>query len=383
MTFQSFSLQDAALPPDLDRLREEVRDFLSDERRAGHYERTPDGWDRYDPDFSRRIGAKGWIGMTWPEQYGGRARTSLERYVVTEELLTSGAPVRAHWLADRQIGPLFLAYGSEEQKAEYLPRIAAGDCYFCAGLSEPDSGSDLSSIRTRAERSDRGWRVNGRKIWTSYAHRAHYMNLFARTSPRDEKHRHAGVSQFILDLASPGVSIRPIVNIAGDHDFNEVVFEDVFIPEARLIGQVGGAWGQVSTELAHERSGSERWVNSFGALVAMTDISADLEAGAGQVGRLTAHLWTLHRMSFAIAAMIQRGVVPMAEAALVKDLGTSFDQAVPAAARDFITEERRADLGPERLAAIDHAALYAPSHSIRGGTREILRGIIARELGLR
>lgn len=373
--------------PELTALRAEVRDFLAQERRAGSFTRTPDGWDRYDPDFSRKVAARGWIGMTWPRQYGGHERTALERYVVAEELLTAGAPVRAHWLADRQIGPLLLSYGSEQQKLEYLPRIAAGECYFCVGLSEPDSGSDLASIRTRAVKVDGGWSVTGTKVWTSNAHLAHMMNLFARTTPWSEENRHSGVTQFLVNLRSPQLTIRPIVNIAGEHDFNEVVFNDFFIADDAVIGTVGGAWTQVSGELAHERSGSERWVYSYGLLARLV---AQCGAGAEprhaeKVGRLVAHLWTLHRMSFSIAHQLEDGQAPDVEAALVKDLGTRFDQVVPAVAREIMTETVRANLPADSdfNAMLDHAIYYAPSFTIRGGTTEILRGIIARGLGLR
>jgi len=385
----SVALNFAPIPdsPELTALRQEVRDFLEQERQSGSFARTPEGWDRYDPDFSRKVAARGWIGMTWPRQYGGQERTALERYVVAEELLTAGAPVRAHWLADRQIGPLLLSYGSEQQKLEYLPRIAAGECYFCVGLSEPDSGSDLASIRTRAIKVDGGWKVTGTKVWTSNAHLAHMMNLFARTTPWSEESRHSGVTQFLVNLRSPELTIRPIVNIAGEHDFNEVVFNDFFVADAAVIGTVGGAWKQVSGELAHERSGSERWVYSYGLLarlVAHTGRDAD-SRHAEKVGRLVAHLWTLHRMSFSIAHLLEGGHAPDVEAALVKDLGTRFDQVVPAVAREILSEAVRANLPADNdlNAMLDHAIYYSPSFTIRGGTTEILRGIIARGLGLR
>lgn len=325
--------------------------------------------------------------MTWPRKYGGQECSSLERYVVTEELLSAGAPVRAHWLADRQIGPLLLACASEEMKLEFLPRIAAGECHICVGMSEPDSGSDLASIRTKAEKIDGGWRINGRKVWTSYAHMAHLMNLFARTSPFDEKDRHSGVTQFLIDLNWPGITINPIVNMASDHDFNEVIFDDVFVPENRVIGGIGMAWRQVSGELAHERSGSERWLNAYGVLVHLLESSGPNpeRAASEKIGKLVTDLWTLHRMSFSLAGLLNQGITPEVEAALVKDLGNQFDQDIPEVARKVISEEARAALPNEDRfnEMLDRALLYAPSYPIRGGTREILRGIIARGLGLR
>ena len=382
-----FALPSAELPPHLATLRDDVRDFLAGERAAGSYVREPAGWDRYDPAFSKKVGQHGWIGMTWPQAYGGQGKTSLERYVVTEELLAAGAPVRAHWLADRQIGPLLLSVGSEEQKRKYLPLIAAGECFICVGMSEPDAGSDLASIRTKATRVDGGWRISGTKVWTSYAHMAHLINVFARTAPRTDEDRHAGVTQFLVDLKSGGISIRPIINLAGDHDFNEVVFDDVFVSDNRVIGNAGNGWKQVAGELAHERSGSERWLNSYGALVHLVDLAGPKpdQQSAEKIGRLVAHIWTLHRMSFSIAGMLNKGVLPDVEAALVKDLGNQFDQDVPEVARQVIPEEIRACLpADDRFnAMLDRAVLYAPSYTIRGGTREILRGIIARGLGLR
>jgi acyl-CoA dehydrogenase len=385
--FTSFSLASVEAPEHLEHLREDVRKFLRAELEAGGYTREPSGWDRYDAAFTKKIAARGWIGMTWPKQYGGHERSSLERYVVTEELLAAGAPVRAHWLADRQFGPLLLAHGSEEQKRTYLPRIAAGECFVCVGMSEPDSGSDLASIRTKATKAEGGWRVSGRKVWTSYAHKAHVMNLFARTSPFDEKDRHAGVTQFIVDLDWPGIAIKPIINLAGDHDFNEVLFDDVLVPEERVIGGVGSGWKQVSGELAHERAGSERWLNAYGVLVHLLDSAGSHpdRADAEKIGRLVTHLWTLHRMSFSLAGLLNQGITPAVEAALVKDLGNQFDQDIPETARQVIREEDRTRLPDEDRfnEMLDRALLYGPSYPFRGGTREILRGIIARGLGLR
>jgi len=383
----NFSVASVGMPLHLEQLREDVRGFLRKEFEAGSYTREPAGWDRYDPEFSKKVGARGWIGMTWPRKYGGQECSSLERYVVTEELLSAGAPVRAHWLADRQIGPLLLACASEEMKLEFLPRIAAGECHICVGMSEPDSGSDLASIRTKAEKIDGGWRINGRKVWTSYAHMAHLMNLFARTSPFDEKDRHSGVTQFLIDLNWPGITINPIVNMASDHDFNEVIFDDVFVPENRVIGGIGMAWRQVSGELAHERSGSERWLNAYGVLVHLLESSGPNpeRAASEKIGKLVTDLWTLHRMSFSLAGLLNQGITPEVEAALVKDLGNQFDQDIPEVARKVISEEARAALPNEDRfnEMLDRALLYAPSYPIRGGTREILRGIIARGLGLR
>ncbi|WEX12460.1 acyl-CoA dehydrogenase family protein [Chelativorans sp. AA-79] len=364
-------------------LRRQVRDFVETET----FHRTPETWDSFNPDFSRKVAAEGWIGMTWPKRYGGGERSALERYVITEELLAAGAPVRAHWAADRQIGPILLAAGSEYLKELLLPRIAAGECFFCIGMSEPNSGSDLASIRTKASKADGGWLVSGQKVWSGYAHRAHYMNLFARTSPFDKESRHKGVTQFVLDMSSPGITVRPIYNLANDHDFNEVIFDDVFVPDAMLIGEEGDAWGQVSGELAHERAGAERWLGTFGLLTALIDeVDAGIASGdAERIGRVVAQVWTLHRMSLSIAASVREGADLPTVAALVKDMGTELDQAVPEVARAVMTESRRlaSPTGETFQRILRRSTLYAPAYSIRGGTREILRGIIARGIGLR
>ncbi len=163
------------LPKETESLRAEVRAFLTDSFADEAWQRNSDFGAGFSPEFTRKLAAKGWIGMTWPKKYGGQERSMLERYIVTEELLAAGAPVFAHWIADRQSGPLLLRFGSEAQCEAILPPITAGECYFSIGMSEPDSGSDLASVRTRAEHTPEGWRLNGAKVWTSNAHLNHFM----------------------------------------------------------------------------------------------------------------------------------------------------------------------------------------------------------------
>jgi alkylation response protein AidB-like acyl-CoA dehydrogenase len=379
---QTFKFDPIELPPAAEELRREVRAFLQHEL-ADAAPRS-DSWSATEPDFSRKMGQRGWIGMTWPKQYGGHERTALERYVLLEELLAAGAPVSAHWVADRQSGPLLLRFGTEEQRKFFLPKIAAGECYFCIGMSEPDTGSDLASIRTRGTKVDGGWAVNGTKLWTSNAHRCHYMILLCRTAEKNDN-RHEGMTQFIVDLKQPGVQIRPIKNLAGQHHFNEVVFTDFFIPDNRAVGTVGNGWRQVMHELAFERSGPERLLSAFTLLVELVRaIGPDpSERAAVALGRLVAHLYTLRRMSLSVAGMLQAGAMPELEAAVVKDLGTLFEQEVPEIARNLIEGEPDVQAPDAFLATLAQTILAAPSFSIRGGTREILRGIIARGLGLR
>jgi alkylation response protein AidB-like acyl-CoA dehydrogenase len=378
-----FRFDPIELPPECEALRAEVREFIARELAAGAWTPNSDFLVHRSAEFSRRLGARGWIGMTWPRKYGGGERSTLERYVVTEELLAAGAPVGAHWIADRQSAPLLLRYGTEAQREEFLPGIARGEIYFCIGMSEPDVGSDLASVRTRAVAVDGGYEVTGAKVWTSYAHESHYAITLVRTAPAAAD-RHAGLSQLILDLRAPGVTIRPIINLAGDHDFNEVVIEEVFVPKGRLVGTEGGGWRQVTSELAFERSGLERFISSFQVLVELLRrAGADVEPEiARAVGRMAAHLWTLRRMSLSIAGMLQAGETPNLEAALVKDLGNAFEREVPELVR-LLAPGRRSTANDRFEEVLAEAVLHAPSWTLRGGTREILRGIIARGLGLR
>ncbi len=381
----AFRFDPIVLPPECERLRGEIAGFVAEEKAAGRW--RPHGGDfgsRHSPEFSRRLGARGWIGMTWPRRYGGAERSFLERYVVTEELLVAGAPVAAHWIADRQSGPLLLRFGTEAQRQRLLPGICRGETFFCIGMSEPDSGSDLASIRTRAVAVDGGWEVTGAKVWTSHAQRAHYMIALVRTGPAGDD-RHQGLSQLVVDLAAPGIAIRPIKNLAGDEDFNEVVFDKVLVPADMLVGEAGSGWKQVTSELAYERSGPERFLSTTRLFIELLRrVGADPEPRvAAAIGRIGAHLWTLRRMSLAVAGKLQAGEMPNLEAALVKDLGNAFEREIPEILRLVAPGRRRPGSNDAFEEMLAETVLNAPSFTLRGGTREILRGIIARGLGLR
>jgi alkylation response protein AidB-like acyl-CoA dehydrogenase len=370
-----------------EQVRAEVREFLAAELAAGTFETHVDTWlSGVDPAFSRKLGERGWLGMTWPKQYGGHERSAMERYAVTEELLAAGAPVAAHWIADRQSGPNLLKFGTEEQRQSILPRIAAGECFFVIGMSEPDSGSDLASIRTRAARNaDGDWVVNGAKIWTSNAHASHYAITLVRTAPVDPVHRHAGMSQLLVDLSLPGITVNPIRILDGGHHFNEVVFEDVVVPGDMLLGTEGNGWHQVTAELAFERSGPERFLSTYPLVAEFARRVADSAepAALAALGRLSARLLALRQMSLRIAAALDRGELPDIPAALVKDVGTTFEGDVIDEIRRVVEVTPSLDSPDPFARALAEAQLHAPGYTLRGGTNEILRGIVARGLGLR
>jgi hypothetical protein len=370
----------ASNPRAHDALRREVRDFLGDQISSGAITPGIDCWlTGWDEEFSRRLATRGWVGMTIPSDYGGGDRGHEERFVVTEELLAAGAPVAAHWIADRQIAPSLLKFGTEDQKNSLLPGIAAGEIYFGIGMSEPDSGSDLASVRTRAVPVDGGWLVNGAKVWTSGAHLAHYFICLARTEALDTAHRHAGLSQFIVDLRGPGVTVNPIISMNGRHHFNEVILDEVFVPDSMVFGEIGQGWAQVTSELSFERSGPERFLSTFPLLSTLAD-ETELAGTAGFFGRDVARVAGLHLMSAAVAGALARSEPADIAAAVVKVLGTALEGDI-ADDIDLIVGETPL-LAPvaQRVA---EATDQRPGFTLRGGTNEILRGVIARGLGMR
>jgi len=371
-------------PEELAALRRSVRAFLQQEIAAGTYSPESCAWTTYNAEFSRRAGEAGFIGMTLPKAYGGHGLSFIERYVVTEEMLAAGAPCGAHWIADRQSAPQIVRHGSEKAKTSILPRIVRGECVFGIGMSEPESGSDLAAVRTRAVKVDGGWIMNGQKIWTTNAHVAHYLLALARTGD-SEGGRHEGLTQFIVDMSAPGVETRPIYDISGDHEFNEVFFTDYFIPDDMVIGAPGSGWKMVTDELAFERSGPDRLLSShrlFSALVDQVAAREDRHSTI-EIGRLVAHLATLRMMSRAVAEKLNAGELPNLDASVVKVVGTTFEREIPEIARLLVDRGRGGEDREIFEEAFEHILLRAPSFTLRGGTHQILLGVIARGLGLR
>ena len=380
----ALSFPPCKLPPQAEALRPQIREFLAHALAGQPVLQRAKSWLGFDLEFTKKLAERGWIGMTWPKEYGGGEKTAFERHVVVEELVAAGAPVMAHWIADRQSGPLILRFGTEAQKRKYLPPITRGESCFAIGMSEPGAGSDLASVRTRAVRAPGGWRVNGTKVWTSNAHRCRAMIALFRTGSIES--RQLGLTQFIVDMPSAGIKVSPIVDMAGEHHFNEVVFEDCFLPDEQLLGAEGNGWAQVTSELALERSGPERFMSSMPLLVDFVRrVGASPDAAsAAAVGRLFARHAVLRQMSLSIAGQIQRRQDPQLEAACLKDLGGDLEQAVPETIHALLDDEPMCGEGsPDYARMLAAVTEMAPSFTLRGGTREVLRGIIARGVGLR
>ncbi len=362
-------------------LQHEVRTFLAETLPRGSFEPGLGMAGRKDPAFSKLLAARGWVGMSLPREYGGGDRPAVDRFIVAEELLRWGAPVGHHWVADRQSGPLLAKVGTPEQKDRFLPAICRGELSFCIGMSEPDSGSDLASVVTRAVPTDGGWIVNGTKVWTTGAHEHDWMIALVRTSEGAD--RHDGLSQVLVDMRAPGVEVHPIPFLDGTSDFNEVVLGDVFVPHTDLVGREGNGWRQIGQELAFERGGPDRWLSTY--LVLEQHVREHEEwcadpAFVELVGAAAARFWGLRQLSLSVAREIDRGSEPAVEAALVKEMGTRFEQDLLEALLRFVDVEpvvASASLA-ERLLAT--AVLTAPAFTIRGGTIEILRSVAAKGL---
>lgn len=376
------------LPTEAEALRSDVRATVAELVDNLPVERRVLSWSACDPAVSRALGAAGYIGTTLPVAFGGAGKDAFTRFVISEELLAQGAPVAAHWIADRQSATQILRFGSDAQQASFLPGIARGELYFCIGMSEPGAGSDLAAVKTRAVREGAGWRLNGQKTWTTGAATSQFMIALVRTS--DDGKPHLGLSQFIVDLSLPGVTVRPIMDVNGDRHFAEVFFDDVLLPAEALLGGEGQGWRQVTAELAMERSGPER---IYSTLVLLDEWIRELQSDAGgkpatapdaadrqAVGGLIARLAVLRAMSLAVTAELVDGGEPMVAASIVKDLGTSFEQDVVRTVADRLFADPDRAFTPALRQALSVAGNLAPAFSLRGGTREILRTIISRSL---
>lgn len=367
---------DFALPAELEALAAEARSVGRD--LADRCDVREDSWIAgHNEAVAKDLAARGWIGMTWPTDAGGGGRTVMERFVVFEELIAAGAPIAAVWFADRQIGPTLLEFGTPEQQAEFLPGILSGESMWGIGMSEPDAGSDVAAIRTRAVRDGDEWVVDGQKIWTSGAAHADFIYLVARTDPDAKPHQ--GLSELIVDLRSEGVSIKPIVDMTGDDHFCEVYFDGVRVPAANLVGAENGSFKQIMRQMEHERGGIDRLVSNrrlYEDVLAQADMTDPLlrqEAAALEIAYRLGRLLVIREVL---------GQAPKGFSAATKTFCTEHEQRVA----DFCARALGpvAQAGDPGLSArLRRNIAYAPAYTIMGGTTNILRNILGeRVLGL-
>jgi alkylation response protein AidB-like acyl-CoA dehydrogenase len=367
---------DFALAPELLELQAEALEV--GRAAAAEAVLTEDTWIAApDRAFSLELARRGWLGMTWPTEVGGGGRSPLERFVVYEALLSTGAPMATSWFADRQMGPTLLQFGTPEQRERFIPQILDGTSAWSIGMSEPDAGSDVASIRTRAERDGDQFVVNGQKIWNSGARSADWIYLIARTDP-DAK-PHAGLSELIVDMHSPGITITPIKDMTGNDHFCEVFFEDVRVPAEHLVGELNGSFRQVMRQMEHERGGPDRLLSNRKLY---DDCKAVADTADPRVRQEVASIETGYRIGRLMVLREVLGQAPAQFSAATKTYCTELEQRIAA----FCA----AVLGPHALLAepglggrAARNVCYAPAYTIMGGTSQILRNILGeRVLGL-
>ena len=341
---------------------------------VARFGRSNDSWiNGYSKDFSRELASHGWIGMTWPDNpYSGPASPPIDRLIVGEEMIKAGAPIAASWFADRQMGPSLLTYGTADQQAAFLPAIVAGETTWCIGMSEPNAGSDLASLKTTAERRGDSFVINGQKIWTSFAATADFCYLICRTS--QEGPPHAGISEVIVPMGSAGIEVRPIKDMTTNRHFCEVFFTDVRVPVANLVGVEGGAFKQTMRQLEHERGGIDRLVSNY-ALYLMAREQADTTKSV--VRDEIAALEIGYRIGRILVIRETLKQAPAGFSAATKCFCTEHEMRVA----DFVSRT----LGPAATLwdDITRGLCYAPGYTIMGGTSNVMRNILCeRVLGL-
>ncbi len=372
-----------------DKFRQEVRDFLEEEVRQGTFKPSCDAWIiGYSPEFTKKVAAKGWIGLNWPKEHGGQGRSYIDRLILTEEMLRYGAPAACHWFADRQIGGAILHYGTDEQKKEILPKIVRGEAYVGLGMSEPEAGSDLASLQMRAVEGGDDFVINGQKVWTSGAHYMNYIYLVARTDPEAPKHR--GISEFIVETNLPGVTVRPLTDITGGQHFNEVFFDGVHVPQKYLIGEKNKGFYQILNQLDYERSGMERLMANyplFEAIIQFTKESKHNGKPLSQDPRIRDKLAQLKiefevgRLHiYRVAMVMDEGRAPNWESAMSKAYCTAFEQHLASTAIEILG--LYGQLSPESkwvpLQGMAYDSyLSSKGYSLQAGTSEILKNILA------
>ena len=338
----------------------------------------------------KKLGEKGWIAPAWPKEYGGAGMTVMQQFIFNEEMAEARAPRPLHLIIGvGMAGPTLIVHGSEKQKKYYLPRILSGEDIWCQGFSEPEAGSDLASLRTRAVRNGDDYIVNGQKIWTSVAHLSKWMLLLARTDPDAPKHR--GITYFILDMKSPGVEVRPLVNMAGGHEFNEVFFDNVRVPKANIIGEENRGWYVAMSTLDFERS-------AIGSATGLRQTVEDIihyarehtEDGTSMLGVNPMLRYELvdrlletevgRMLSYRVISLQSKGLIPNYEAAVIKLYNMELDQRIARTGMNALGTygqlERGSKWAPLK-GRLKHMYLRSVGSTIETGTSEIQRNIIA------
>lgn len=372
---------DFTLAPELESLRAEAEAVALEASRRSTF--PEDSWIvGYDPDFTRELGARGWIGMTWPKEEGGHGRSALERFIVYEQLIKHGAPICAGWFADRQMGPTLLQFGTAEQRRAWLPGIVAGESMWCIGMSEPDAGSDVASLRTRAERDGEGWIVNGQKVWTSGAAHADWCYCIARTDPDAPKH--AGLSELVIDMHSPGVEIRTIRDMTTNEHFCEVHFSDVRVPDFNLVGELNGSFRQLMRQMEHERGGIDRLVSNFALYRDLLEVPGLVDRADPSVRQDLARIEICYRLGRLLVLRETLQQAPKGFSAATKTFGTEFEARLAGFCAQQLGMHATLWGSENGLGArAARAVCYAPAYTIMGGTVNILRNVLAeRVLGL-
>ncbi|MEE2683072.1 MAG: acyl-CoA dehydrogenase family protein [Actinomycetota bacterium] len=338
--------------------------------RFGSYD---DSWiNGYSKEFSKVLAAEGWLGMTWPVEYGGGGRPGIERMIVAEEMMKVGAPIAASWIADRQMGPSICQYGTEGQQKQFLPEMLTGESTWCIGMSEPDSGSDLASLQTTAVRDGDHYVVNGQKIWTSIAAYSDYCYLIVRTSHEGPPHR--GLSELIVPMDSTGIEVRTIVDAVRNEHFCEIFFTDVKVSTENLVGEENKAFAQTMSQLENERGGIDRLMSNW-MLFEKACEKADKENPL--VRQEIAQLETGYRIG---RNLVYRGAMGQSMpgfSAATKCFCTEHEQRVA----NFASRV----LGPSAVSGemMEESIAYAPAYTIQGGTSDVMRNILGeRVLGL-
>ncbi len=375
--------------------RKEVADFLKDEISKGLWKPACDAWIQgQDPSFTKRVAAKGWIGLSWPKELGGQGLSAVDRMIMTEEMLRYGAPAACHWFADRQIGNAIIHYGNEMQKKEWLPMIMRGEAYVGLGLSEPDAASDLASIKTKATETEDGYVIDGQKVWTSCAKFMNYIYLVARTDPTAPKHR--GISEFFFSTKLPGVTLTPTIDITGSEAWCETFLDQVKIPKTALIGEKNKGFYQVAHQLDFERAGLERLMGNYPLYEALIQFCKDTKRNGQplskdysvrtKLAQLQVEFEVGRLLTYRVALVIDEGRAPNTEASLAKAYSTSFEQHLAVLAMDILGlyGSLVEDSKYEVIAGMAPASFLASKgYSLQAGTSEILRNIYAqRGLGL-